>query len=102
MAVTTIHLKTDAAVRDKAAKVAHEFGISLTTLLNQVLDQVASTKKVRLDLEEIPSKWMIEQMRKSEEDVKAGRVLSFETPSEAVKYFRELAESDETVDRAHH
>ncbi|GAA5154332.1 hypothetical protein GCM10023321_25970 [Pseudonocardia eucalypti] len=103
MAATTLHIKTDTAVRDKATKVAESFGISLSTLVNRVLDQVGRTKKIDSDLlDEIPSKWMIEQMRKADEDIKAGRVIRFKSPTAAIKYFRELADADETTNRSHH
>lgn len=55
------------------------------------LRQFAKTKKVTFSAEEErPSKYLIESLKKSEEDIKAGRVISFDSGEEAVKYFQSL------------
>ncbi len=75
MYTTTIHVKTDVKTRNEAKKVAEDHGLSLTALINIVLKQVARTKHLTLRLdEEEPSDYLIETLKKSEEDIKAGRV----------------------------
>lgn len=88
MNTTTIHIKTDVKTRDAAKRVAEDFGFSLTSLVNALLRQVARTKRLALDLEEVPTPYMIESLRKSEEDVKAGRVISFKSGQEALDYLK--------------
>lgn len=86
MNTTTIHIKTDVKTRDDAKKVAEDFGFTLTSLVNALLKQIARTRRLTLELEEKPTKYMIESLKKSEEDVKAGRVISFKSGKEALEY----------------
>ncbi len=88
MNTTTIHIKIDVKTRDAAKKVAEDFGFSLTSLVNALLKQVARTKRLALNLEEKPTPYMIESLKKSEEDVKAGRVISFKSGHEALDYLK--------------
>lgn len=86
MNTTTIHIKTDIKTRDDAKKIAENFGFSLTSLVNALLKQIARTKRLTLEMDEKPTPYMIESLKKSEEDVKAGRVISFESGQEALDY----------------
>jgi addiction module RelB/DinJ family antitoxin len=95
MNTTTIHIKTDIKTRDDAKKVAEEFGFSLTSLVNAMLRQIARNKRLSLSLEEHPTPYMIETMKQAEEDVKAGRVISFQSGTEALLYIDSLIK-DET------
>jgi addiction module RelB/DinJ family antitoxin len=85
---TTIHVKTDKKTRDEAKKVAEAFGFSLTSLVNVLLKQVVKTKRLELSLEEHPTPHAIDMMKKSEEDVKAGRVISFTSLEEMKRYLQ--------------
>lgn len=87
MNTTTIHIKTDIKTRDNAKKVAEDFGFTLTSLVNSLLKQIARTKRLNLDLEENPTPYMIDSLKKSEEDVKAGRVSpSFTNAKDAIAW----------------
>jgi len=88
MSTTTIHIKTEIKTRDAAKKVAEDFGLTLTSLVNALLKQIVRNKRLNLDLEEIPNEYMIESLKKSEEDVKAGRVISFELSKEVQDYLK--------------
>lgn len=88
MHTTTIHVKTDVKTRDSAKQVAEEFGFTLTSLVNALLKQIARTRKLTLSLEEIPNPRTLEVLRQSEEDVKAGRVISFNSGQEALEYLQ--------------
>jgi addiction module RelB/DinJ family antitoxin len=94
MNTTTIHIKTEVKTRDEAKKVAEEFGFTLTSLVNALLKQIAREKRISLNLEEKPNKYMIESLKESEEDVKAGRVISFESPRDALDYLRREIEDE--------
>jgi addiction module RelB/DinJ family antitoxin len=87
---TTIHIKTDVKTRDDAKKVAEGFGFSLTSLVNALLKQVARTKRLTLSMDEEPTQYMLDALKQSEEDVKAGRVLTFKTADDAISHVSTL------------
>lgn len=91
---TTLHIKTDITTRDDAKKVAAAFGFSLTSLVNALLKQVARTKRLTLSMDETPNQYMIDSLKKSEEDVKAGRVISFETEKDVLEYLTKEIEDE--------
>jgi antitoxin component of RelBE/YafQ-DinJ toxin-antitoxin module len=87
MSATTIHIKTDTKTRDEAAKVAKEFGFgSLTSLVNVLLKQIARTKRLSLNIEEKPTPYLIGALRQSEDDARAGEVISFDKGADALNY----------------
>jgi addiction module RelB/DinJ family antitoxin len=95
---TTIHIKTDIQTRDSAKKVAEDFGFTLTSLVNAMLKQIARTKRLTLSLDETPNQYMIDALKQSEEDVKAGRVISFESGQEALDYLaKEIADEKQAA-----
>ena len=99
MNTTTIHIKTDVKTRDDAKKVAEDFGFTLTSLVNTLLKQIAKTKRASLDLKEEPNQHTIELLRKSKEDVDAGRVISFKSGRDALDYLRKEIINEK---RSHH
>lgn len=87
MNTTTIHIKTDIKTRNEARKIADDFGFSLTSLVNALLKQVVRTKRLNLGMEEEePTQYMIDSLKQSEEDVKAGRLISFDSGKDALEY----------------
>jgi antitoxin component of RelBE/YafQ-DinJ toxin-antitoxin module len=91
MSTTTIQLETDTEIREKAEKVAEEFGFGkLTTLLNVFLRQVARTGNVNLNLGEEPTEYLLEELKKSEDDFKAGRSIAFNSGQEAADFVNSL------------
>ena len=94
MDTAAIYIKTEAEVKIKATRVAKELGFSLSSLINTWLKQLIKTKNVSFSANAKPSPYLIESLKKSEEDIKAGRVLSFDTGEKAVKYFQSLEENE--------
>ena len=95
MNVTTIHIKTDMRTKIKAKKVAEQFGLTLTSMVNAFLKQIARTKKLYLSLdEEEPTEYFKTLMRQADEDIKAGRVISFKNPQEEFRYLDKLIDND--------
>jgi addiction module RelB/DinJ family antitoxin len=86
MQTTTIHVKTEVKTRDEAAQVAKELGFTLTSLVNAMLKQVARTRKLNLSLDETPNQQTIADLERGEEDVKAGRFISFASGKDALAY----------------
>lgn len=93
MNATTIHIKTDIKTKNEAKRVAEEFGLTLTSMVNAFLKQIARTKQLYLSVRrEEPTEYFKQMMREADEDIKAGRVMSFNSGKEALSYFRKLSE----------
>jgi antitoxin component of RelBE/YafQ-DinJ toxin-antitoxin module len=91
MSTTTIQLETDRETREKAEKVAEEFGFGkLTTLLTVFLRQVARTRTVNLSVGEEPTEYLLQKLKASEDDFKAGRSVSFSSGQEAAGFVDSL------------
>jgi antitoxin component of RelBE/YafQ-DinJ toxin-antitoxin module len=87
MSTTTIQLETDRETREKAEKVAEEFGFGkFTTLLTVFLRQVARTRSVNLRVGEEPTEYLLTELKASDDDFKAGRSISFRSGQEAADF----------------
>jgi hypothetical protein len=53
-----------------------------------------TTRKNSRELEETPNEYLRKSLQQSEEDVKAGKVISFKSGQEAVSYVRSLIKDD--------
>ena len=93
-ATTTIHIKTDVQTRNEAKKIAEAFGFSLTSLVNALMKQIARTKRLDLNLEETPNQYMIDSLKKSEAEVKAGKAISFKSGKDALDYVNSLIKDE--------
>ena len=101
MNTASILIKTDPKVKEKAQKTAEEMGISLTSVINRYLKHFVATKSITFTAEdEVPNQYMIDSLRESEEDYKAGRVISFDSGKDALDYLRKELE-DERRTSAH-
>lgn len=91
MKTEVINFKTDTATKKRAGKKAKKLGISLSSLLNAYLKQFIVTKRVTFSTEpEEPSEWLIESLRRSEEDEKAGRVSpAFDDVNKALAWLKD-------------
>lgn len=90
MNTAVINLKIDKKTKREAQKVADEFGVSLSSLIKAYLRQLVRTKKFTLTTEEEPTEFMIKALEESKRDIEAGRVISFDNPEDAIKYFKNL------------
>jgi addiction module RelB/DinJ family antitoxin len=87
MNTTSILIKTDPQIKEKAQKTAEEMGISLTSVINRYLKHFIQTKSITFTAdEEVPSQYMIDSLNQSEDDYKAGRVISFENGKAVLAY----------------
>lgn len=95
MNTTSILIKTDPKIKEKAQKVASEMGISLTSVINRYLKHFIRTKSITFTAgEEVPSQYMIDSMKQSEQDYKAGRYISFENPGDELAYLDKMIEDE--------
>jgi len=75
MNTAVINIKTNPKVKSQAQKIASELGFSLSSLLNGYMRHLIKTKTVYFSAKaEEPSEYMIEVLKESEADRKAGRV----------------------------
>lgn len=88
---TLISIKVRPEVKKKAQSLAYELGFSLSSLINGLLKQVIKTRTVTFSaIDETPSDYMIEALKKSRQDVKAGKITSFYKPHDAIDYIDQL------------
>lgn len=95
MNTAVINIKTHPETKIKAQTIAKELGLNLSSIINAYLTQLIKTKTVAFSVSEEPTKYLIKMLKKSQEDIKAGRVLSFERAEDAEKYFEKLIAADE-------
>lgn len=94
MNTASILIKTDPKVKAKAQKTAAKMGLSLTSVINRYLKHFIISETVTFRTEEKLSKWAIEALKESEEDVKAGRVITFNSKQEALDYLDKEIEDE--------
>lgn len=95
MNTTAILIKTDPKIKEKAQKTAEEMGISLTSVINRYLKHFIQTKSITFTAdEEIPSQYMIDSLKQSEEDYKAGRFISFKSGKDVHSYLDKEIENE--------
>lgn len=96
MNTAVINVKVEPVVKRNAQKLAEDLGLSLSGLVNGLLKQVIRTKTVTLSVsDEEPSEYLIQALKESREDIRAGRVTSFESIDDAKAYVDKLIAEDE-------
>jgi len=91
MSTVIINIKTDPNVKAQAQKIAADFGLSLSGILNAYLRDLIRNKKINFSLdqekEEIPTKYMLDSIREAEEEIKKGEVSpSFSDAKSAIAW----------------
>src|SRR3990167_8499609 len=90
-----VNVKIDQKLKKRAQKVASDLGFSLSSLINAYLKELTRTKTVTFSTrKEEPSEYLIQSLKESAEDIKAGRVVSFENPKDAVDYLDKIIDAD--------
>lgn len=91
MNMASILVKTDPKVKEEAQKTAQEMGISLTSVINRYLKHFITTKSITFTAQdEVPTQYMINSLKQSEEDYQKGRVISFDGAKDVVSYLDTL------------
>lgn len=87
MDTAVINIKIEPKLKSQSRKVAEEFGLTLSTLVKSLLAQVVRRKEIVLSLSEEPTEYLLEALKESEADIKAGRVSpAFDNASDAIKW----------------
>jgi len=85
-----INIKTDLAVKTEVQRLAEEFGLSLSGVINALLKNLIRTKELHLELEsEEPTESLLKALAESDKDIKEGRVSPvFKNGNDAVAWLR--------------
>lgn len=97
MNTTSLHIQIEPTTKQQAQKTAAELGLSLSSVVKALLKQFIRTKQLSVGMTErpeIPSARLIQDLKQSEEDIKAGRVISFKTPDDALSYVSSLIDDN--------
>jgi len=87
MNTAIVNVKVDPGIKKQAREVAEELGFSLSAYINASLRHLIKTKTIHFSsLAEEPTEYLLDSLRKSREDIKAGRTFSFKDPSEALAF----------------
>lgn len=100
MNTAVVNVKVNPQTKKEAQKLAKDLGLSLSGLVNGLLKQVIRTKTVTLSVsDEKPSEYLIQALKESRRDIKAGRVISFRTWEEEKDYLDGLIANDKKSKR---
>lgn len=95
MNTAVINIKIEPDIKKKAQQIAGDLGFSLSSLINGYLKQLIRSKRVNFSLSEEPSDYLIQTLKESKEDIKAGRVISFKNSQDALGYLDEMIAHDQ-------
>jgi len=92
MAKTTINIKADKEIKEKAQKVARDLGMPLSTVINAYLNQFIRTKEVHFYLEGELKPSVKRRLDRLQKDVLRGKNLSptFSDARKAIHHLRSL------------
>jgi len=96
MNTTSLHIKIEENIKRDAQKTAEDLGLSLSAVTKALLKQFVRTKQLSVsarDLPEISNARTRRLLKQAEEDMKAGRGISFASAKEALGYLdKEIAD----------
>ncbi len=93
MNTAIINIKISPKEKQEAQAVAESLGIPLSNIIKGFIKQFVRTKTITFSAEE-PNEYFIQSLKQSERDVKAGRVVSFTSGKEALKYLDQEIKND--------
>ncbi len=84
---TGIYIRMNPDMKEEAQEVADKLGFSLSTLIKAYVKQLIKTKHIEFSLEEKPSQYLIDSIKRAERDIKEGNISpAFKTGKEAVQW----------------
>ena len=81
-----INLKTDPALKKRAALAADKLGVSLSAVLNNELRRFAAEQSVTFDVPEVPNAATAKELAASGQQIDAGDYHTFENSDEALNF----------------
>lgn len=87
MNTAVINIKTSPQTKKAAKAIAEELGLSLSAVINAYLKHLIRTQTVEFSLSEEPTEYLLQALKESEEDIKAGRVSpAFDNAEDALAW----------------
>src|SRR5260370_33167934 len=94
MNTTFLHIKIEPGIKKQAQETADELGLSLSAVMKALLKQFIRTKHLSVGIPEIPNEYLARSLKQSDEDIKAGKVISFSDGKDAVSYIGSLIKNE--------
>ncbi len=102
MNTASILIKIDPQIKTRAQKTAKKMGLSLTSVINRYLKHFITTETITFSTrDETPSQYLIDSLKESEADVKAGRVVRFKNAQEELDYLDKEISNDRRRNSSH-
>lgn len=87
MNTAVINIKVQPELKLEAQTLAEELGLNLSSLINALLKQVVRTRALVVSATEEPGEYLLEALKESRQDIKAGRISpSLGSAKAAVKW----------------
>ena len=94
MNTTSLHIKIESSIKREAQKTSDELGLTLSATVKALLKQFIRTKQLSVGVSEVPNEYLIRSLKQSDEDIQAGRTVSFKNGKEALAYIDSLIKHD--------
>ncbi|HEY5601356.1 MAG TPA: type II toxin-antitoxin system RelB/DinJ family antitoxin [Patescibacteria group bacterium] len=99
MNTAVVNVKVDPRVKKEAQKVVRDLGISLSGAVNGFLKHLVRTKTIHFSLIEEPGEYLINTLKESKRDLKAGRVISFDNPDTALAFLDKMIANEKKLQK---
>lgn len=87
MNATSVHIKIESDIKIQAQKIAGELGLSLSAVMKALLKQFIRTKYLSVGLNEEPSTYMVEGLKKADKEYEDGNTSpSFSNAEDSFKW----------------
>lgn len=95
MNTAVINLKIEKGLKKKAQQTAEELGFSLSSLITAYLKQLTRTKTITFSTsDEEPTEFLLDMLKRSEEDIKVNRIKSFKNSKVVLSYLDTMIKND--------
>lgn len=85
-----VNVKVEPEIKEQAQKVAEELGFSLSAVIKAYLKELIRTKTVSFTAREEPTDYLLNALKESEKDIKAGRVSpTFDNAEDAINWLND-------------
>ncbi len=95
MQTAVINIRVEPETKRKAQRITKDLGLTLSGVIEGFLKHLIRSKTVFFSLKEEPTEYLLQSLKKSEEDIKAGRVVSFKKPQDALRYLDRMIANDQ-------
>ena len=87
MNTAVINIKTQPFIKKQAQQVAKDLGFNLSNIINGYLRHFIRTKTISFSLNEEPSKYLLQELKKSKEEFKKEKISpAFSNHKDAIKW----------------